>query len=56
MRKSWGRNVWRNVEPWLAQLVWLDPALAAACLIPEPPQPPVLRLRRLVPRREHSVA
>lgn len=63
MLKRWGRNVWRYVEPWLAQLVWLDPAAAAVCLSPEPPPPPVMRLHRFGPsasllesREEHSVA
>ncbi|HEV2217681.1 MAG TPA: hypothetical protein VGV88_08915 [Candidatus Dormibacteraeota bacterium] len=63
MRASWGRTVWRRVEPWLAQLVWLDPAAAAACISPEPASPPVLRVHRLGPsrsviarREEHSVA
>ena len=56
MLRRWGRNVWRFLEPWLAEMVWLDPAAAAVCLNPERPQPPVLRLRRVEPRKEHSVA
>ena len=63
MVKSWERNMWRYLEPWLAELVWLDPTVAAARLSPEPPPPPVLQLHRFGPfesglksREGHSVA
>ena len=29
------RLVWPALEPWLAQMIWLDPAVAAACWTPE---------------------
>jgi hypothetical protein len=30
MLGRWWRQVWRGLEPWLAQLIWLDPAIAGA--------------------------
>lgn len=54
MNKKWGL-AWRYLKPWLAQLVWLDPAAAAAYISPQP-LPPIFRPRRLEPRKERRVA
>lgn len=63
MLKRWGRNVWRYAEPWLAQLVWLDPSVAAAHWRREPAPPLRWPVRRpgsfepvLVPREGPNVA
>lgn len=56
MSKRWGRNVWRFLESCLAELVWLDPTLAAFRLSTEPAPAPVLRVHRPAPVQEHRVA
>jgi hypothetical protein len=30
MLGRWWRQVWWGLEPWLAQLIWLDPGIAGA--------------------------
>ena len=30
MSGRWWRQIWRGLEPWLAQLIWLDPGIAGA--------------------------
>ena len=63
MLKRWGRNVWRYLEPRTVHLVWLDPAIAAACWSPEPQRSPGRALDQprpsrpmIVPRKEPRVA
>lgn len=37
MLGRWGRQIWRGLEPWLAQLIWLEPGIAGALWSSEPP-------------------
>ena len=63
MLNRWVRIAWRYLEPSLAQLVWLDPSIAAACWSAEPPALSVSReceprssRASVVPREELGVA
>jgi hypothetical protein len=49
MGQPWWRRIWPGLEPWLAQLIWLDPRVASALWSPELAQEPI---RQPAPRAE----
>jgi hypothetical protein len=52
MGKPWWRRIWPGLEPWLAQLIWLDPRVASVFWNPELVHSPQEPIRDPAPRAE----